>query len=174
MLSGPTAPSPPVHRLVLRLPCVLFIAMPRFNSRPIPSRASKLALREQLGPFLQGFRKTHWHARVNIIFEFSMVWAQAIYWTLVVARVDCKHFTKAIVADNNDPLAAPDLTVETHMTIRGQAIDHQALSKFVRALFEEPAINDVNVQRTSLTNYANGRVVEFDITVVLNSRYRES
>lgn len=79
-----------------------------------------------------------------------------------------------IVADNDDPLSAPDLTVETHMKIRGQAVDHQALSKFVRALFEEPAINDVNVQRTSLTNYANGRVVEFDITVVLNSRYRES
>ena len=79
-----------------------------------------------------------------------------------------------IVADGDDPLAAPDLTVETHMTIRGQAVDHQALSKFVRALFEEPAIKDVNVQRTSLTNYANGRVVEFDITVVLNSTYRES
>ena len=79
-----------------------------------------------------------------------------------------------IVADSDDPLAAPDLTVETHMTIRGQAVDHQALSRFVRSLFEEPAINDVNVQRTSLTNYANGRVVEFDITVVLNSRYRES
>ena len=79
-----------------------------------------------------------------------------------------------IVADNDDPLAAPDLTVETHMTIRGQAVDHQALSKFVRALFEEPAIKDVNVQGTSLTNYANGRVVEFDITVVLNSKYRES
>ena len=79
-----------------------------------------------------------------------------------------------IVAENDDPLATSDLTVETHMTIRGQAVDHQALSKFVRALFEEPAIKDVNVQRTSLTNYANGRVVEFDITVVLNSRYRES
>lgn len=79
-----------------------------------------------------------------------------------------------IVADNGDPGSAPDLTVETHMTISGQAIDHQALSKFVRALFEEPAIKDVNVQRTSLTNYANGRVVEFDLTVVLYSTYRES
>ena len=78
-----------------------------------------------------------------------------------------------IVAENN-PGSAPDLTVETHMTIRGQAVDHQALSNFVRALFEEPAIKDVNVQRTSLTNYANGRVVEFDVTVVLNSTYRES
>ena len=78
-----------------------------------------------------------------------------------------------IVAESDDPLAAPDLTVETHMKIRGQAVDHQALSKFVRALFEEPAIKDVNVQGTSLTNYANGRVVEFDITLVLNSTYRE-
>lgn len=78
-----------------------------------------------------------------------------------------------IVAENGDLQSSPDLTVETHMTIRGQAIDHQALSSFVRALFEEPAIRDVNVRRTGLTNYANGRVVEFDITVILNSTYRE-
>jgi len=59
--------------------------------------------------------------------------------------------------------------VETHMTINGQARDHQALSTFVRALFEQSSIKDVSVQKTSLTDYANGRVVEFELTVVLNS-----
>jgi hypothetical protein len=39
----------------------------------------------------------------------------------------------------------------------------------VRSLFEQPDIKDVSVQRTSLTNYANGRVVSFDLTIVLNS-----
>jgi len=64
---------------------------------------------------------------------------------------------------------APDWQVETHMTLEGRAVDHQALSTFVRSLFEQPNIRDVSVQRTSLTDYANGRVVSFDLTIVLNS-----
>jgi len=79
-----------------------------------------------------------------------------------------------IVSEDADPFANPDLEVETHMTIHGQAKDHQALSKFVRALFEQQDIKDVNVQRTSQTNYANGRAVDFDMTVVLNSAFKES
>lgn len=78
-----------------------------------------------------------------------------------------------IVADENDPLVDSNLEIETHMTIRGQANDHQALSKFVRALFEQQDIKDVSVQRTSQTDYANGRVIDFDLTVVLNSASRD-
>lgn len=63
----------------------------------------------------------------------------------------------------------PDWRVETHMTLEGRANDHQALSKFVRALFEQPDIKDVSVRRTSLTDYANERVVSFDLTIILNS-----
>jgi len=79
-----------------------------------------------------------------------------------------------IVADNGNPRANQDLSVETHMTIHGQAKDHQALSKFVRALFEQPNIKDVNVQKTSQTDYGNRRVVDFNITVILNSVSRDS
>ena len=79
-----------------------------------------------------------------------------------------------IVDEKSDPFASKDLSVETHMTIQGQAKDHQALSKFVRALFEQPDIKDVNVQRTSQTDYAGGRVVDFNMTVVLNSASRDS
>lgn len=79
-----------------------------------------------------------------------------------------------IVQDTEDPFADSDLSIETHMTIRGQARDHQALSTFVRTLFEQRDIKDVNVKRTSLTNYANGRVVDFDVTIVLNSAFRDS
>jgi len=79
-----------------------------------------------------------------------------------------------IVSETSDPFSNPDLEVETHMTIHGQAKDHQALSKFVRALFEEADIKDVNVQKTSQTNYANGHAVDFDLTVVLNSAFKES
>lgn len=79
-----------------------------------------------------------------------------------------------IVQDTEDPFADSDLSIETHMTIRGQAKDHQALSTFVRTLFEQRDIKDVNVKRTSQTNYANGRVVDFDVTIVLNSAFRDS
>ena len=64
--------------------------------------------------------------------------------------------------------------VETHMTISGQAEDHQALSTFVRALFEQQDVRDVNVHKTTMINYGVGRVVDFDMTVVLNSAMRGS
>ena len=79
-----------------------------------------------------------------------------------------------IVSENDDPAASKDLSVETHMRIHGQAKDHQALSKFVRALFEQSDIKDVNVQKTSQTDYGIGRVVDFNMTVVLNSASRDS
>jgi len=62
-----------------------------------------------------------------------------------------------------------DWQVETHMTVNGQAKDHQALSTFVRSLFEQPSIKDVSVQKTSRIDYANGRVVSFELTIILNS-----
>ncbi len=61
------------------------------------------------------------------------------------------------------------LQVETHMTIKGQASDHAALSKFVRRLFEQPEIADVRLHKTSLRRYASMQVVDFDLDVVLNS-----
>lgn len=79
-----------------------------------------------------------------------------------------------IVDEASDPAARSDLQVETHMTVSGQARDHQALSKFVRALFEQDNVKDVSVQKTAQASYASGRVVDFDITIVLNSDFRES
>ena len=79
-----------------------------------------------------------------------------------------------IVSDSDDAPGTRDLSVETHMTIHGQARDHQALSRFVRALFEQSDVRDVSVQKTSQTRYGAGFVVDFDITVVLNSAVRGS
>jgi cell division protein FtsB len=59
--------------------------------------------------------------------------------------------------------------VQTQMTIRGQALDHAALSRFVDRLFAQDAVVDVRVQRTSLRRQRETDVVEFDMTVVLNS-----
>jgi len=74
-----------------------------------------------------------------------------------------------IVPADGQASEVPDWQVETHMTLEGRALDHQALSKFVRALFEQPDIKDVSVRRTSLTDYADDRVVSFDLTIILNS-----
>ena len=74
-----------------------------------------------------------------------------------------------IVSADEQTDEVPSWQVETHMVLEGRAIDHQALSTFVRALFEQPDIKDVSVQGTSLTDYANGRIVSFDLTIVLNS-----
>ena len=59
------------------------------------------------------------------------------------------------------------------MSIHGQARDHQALSNFVRALFEQGQISDVSVQKTTRVEYGGGTVVDFNLTVVLASEPRE-
>lgn len=79
-----------------------------------------------------------------------------------------------VVANDGKPAPGQELEVATQMTIRGQARDHQALSTFVRALFEQGDIKDVNVQRTSQALFANRRVVDFVVTVELNSAVRHS
>lgn len=79
-----------------------------------------------------------------------------------------------IVSEKSDPLEDLDLEIETHMSIHGQARDHQALSTFVRALFEQQDIKDVNVRKTSQVRYANGHAVDFDITIVLKSAFKDT
>ena len=78
-----------------------------------------------------------------------------------------------IIADP-DADGGSNFEVETHMSIHGQARDHQALSNFVRALFEQRHISDVSVQKTSRVEYGGGSVVDFNLTVVLASEPRES
>ncbi len=77
-----------------------------------------------------------------------------------------------IIADS-DAEGSGNFEVETHMSIHGQARDHQALSNFVRALFEQRHISDVSVQKTSRVEYGGGSVVDFNLTVVLASAPRE-
>lgn len=79
-----------------------------------------------------------------------------------------------IVADQPGKPAENTMSVETHMTISGQARDHQALSSFVRSLFEQEDVKDVNVQKTSRSDYARTRVVNFDLTIVLNNSLKDS
>ena len=54
------------------------------------------------------------------------------------------------------------------MTIKGQAKDHAALSRFVRKLFTQAAIQDVRILNTS--RVTNAKIVNFDLAVTVNSQ----
>jgi len=77
-----------------------------------------------------------------------------------------------VVPEGADQLAADDLRVQTHMTIRGQARDHSALSGFVRRLFAQPEIDDIRIGRTTLNRSKQTSTVSFDLEVVLNTDVR--
>ena len=74
-----------------------------------------------------------------------------------------------VVGNGGDTAASDDLEVETHMSIRGQAVDHRALSAFVRRLYSQNHVRDVNVRRTAQVVYSASQVVDFDLTVILTS-----
>jgi hypothetical protein len=72
-----------------------------------------------------------------------------------------------VLSGNKDDGTGEALQINTHMTIKGQASDHSALSKFVRRLYEQPEVKDVRILNTSLMNSA--KVVNFDMIVTVNS-----
>lgn len=57
--------------------------------------------------------------------------------------------------------------IETHMNIRGEALDHVALSNFVRRLLAQPEIADVKVRRTSRRQVRQTRIIAFDLAVLV-------
>jgi len=59
--------------------------------------------------------------------------------------------------------------INTHMSIKGQANDHAALSRFVRRLINQPEIQDIRILRTGLKDRGNSAIVDFEMAVVVNS-----
>jgi Tfp pilus assembly protein PilN len=57
--------------------------------------------------------------------------------------------------------------IETHMTIRGQAMDHAALSNFVTRLVSQPEIHAVRVLNTALRTQGGAKLVDFSLAVVV-------
>ena len=64
--------------------------------------------------------------------------------------------------------------IETHMTVKGQARDHSALSSFVRRLLEQPEIDAVRVLKTSLRHYRETNVVDFELAIVVGGEARSA
>jgi cell division protein FtsB len=57
--------------------------------------------------------------------------------------------------------------IETHMSIRGQALDYAAFSGFVSRLIEQAEIQDVRVLKTGLRQAGGVNVVDFEIAVTV-------
>ena len=57
--------------------------------------------------------------------------------------------------------------IETHINIRGEALDHVALADFVRRLLAQPEIADVKVRRTSRRQVRQARIIAFDLAVLV-------
>ncbi len=62
--------------------------------------------------------------------------------------------------------------IETNMSIRGQALDHVAMSKFVLNLTRQPEIEDVRIVSSRQTVVNRTKVVDFDLDIVVSARKR--
>ncbi len=78
-----------------------------------------------------------------------------------------------VVPADGKQSSSDTLQVQTNMTIRGQASDHSALSRFVRRLFEQKEIDDVRIRRTNVSRSNGNDVVDFDLAVVLKTVARD-
>lgn len=60
--------------------------------------------------------------------------------------------------------------VDTHLTIKGQALDHAAFSGFVQRLLQQAEIADVKVVKTALSRISDVNIVDFDIAILVNNK----
>ncbi|MDH3716188.1 MAG: hypothetical protein OET44_20345 [Gammaproteobacteria bacterium] len=78
-----------------------------------------------------------------------------------------------VVPKSNEAKTQQVWRIETHMTIKGKAGDHAALSRFIANLFAQPEIDDVKVLRTSMYRTAQMHAVDFDLAIVVNGGQRQ-
>ncbi len=60
--------------------------------------------------------------------------------------------------------------IETHMNIEGQALDHQAMSRFVINLTQQPEIDDVRIVGSRQSEVNQTKVVDFSLDIVVSAR----
>jgi hypothetical protein len=72
-----------------------------------------------------------------------------------------------VLSDKTEQDVGVAWEIKTRMTIKGQARDHSALSRFVRQLYEQAEVQDVRILNTSLVK--TDSVVNFDMVVTINS-----
>lgn len=79
------------------------------------------------------------------------------------------YFVVASGSNKGEPAMPDRWHVDTHITIRGQAIDHAAFSGFVQRLLKQAEIADVKVVKTALSRISDINIVDFDIAILVNN-----
>ncbi|MEO1574243.1 MAG: PilN domain-containing protein [Pseudomonadota bacterium] len=72
-----------------------------------------------------------------------------------------------VIADA--PADAP-ATVRTTLDLEGHAVDHAALSRFVRQLYTHPEVQDVRLDRTTRKRQEDSGAVGFELSITLSHR----
>ncbi|MGI9295619.1 MAG: hypothetical protein ACR2PS_16690 [Pseudomonadales bacterium] len=79
------------------------------------------------------------------------------------------YFVVASGDSKGEPAMPDRWQVDTHITIKGQAIDHAAFSGFVQRLLSQAEIADVKVVKTALSRISDINIVDFDIAILVNN-----
>ncbi len=73
-----------------------------------------------------------------------------------------------VLPPSGQPQQKQAIRQDTSMSIQGQARDHVILSTFIRRLFNQPPVADVNLNSTTIRRYTQHSVIEFDLQVSLH------
>lgn len=131
-------------------------------------RDSLLSQRDTLGQLRGGAAVTDLMLTIDKALPSNEVWFND--WKFHRAGVNSEDEASSngyfIVLDGDtDPTK-----VRTEMSISGQAVDHDALSRFVRQLFAQPEVRDVRVQETTVRRYPTHRIIDFRLSVTLQTK----
>lgn len=88
-----------------------------------------------------------------------------------VKKVQTGYFI-IIPPENNPNGKQQTWKLNTHMTIKGQAIDHTSFSLFVQQLLDRNEIDDVKIVSTQVRPYINTQVIDFNIIVIVNNQFK--
>jgi len=77
-----------------------------------------------------------------------------------------------VVPADNQSRKEETWKIETHMNIRGQALDHVAMSKFVLNLTRQPEIEDVRIVSSRQTEVNRTKVVDFSLDILVSPHKR--
>jgi len=120
-------------------------------------RIKKTAVQNQLS-FVKMIQQGGGAGQMFLVFdrvlqhEQNKIWMDGWQYTAANLQVDSQIDEK----DSDDHMS---------VIIRGQAIDHEALSSFVERLIAEPEITDVQVKNTSMVD-KDKTTVKFDMEII--------
>ncbi|MGB0468298.1 MAG: hypothetical protein ACPGF7_12325 [Pontibacterium sp.] len=145
-------------------------------------KATKQSLEREL-TFLKGLRSgiavSQLLQAIDQALQDSPLWFQDWQFqranTLVAAPPQAQRQGYFILLPrSNNPRQRPQaIKQETYMSIRGQALDHAVLSRFLRRLYEQPQVADVYLNSTGTRQYIHHKVIEFDLGLSIRPEKKE-